>query len=133
MATWDDVRRIALSLPETSEGTGQGNVVRWAVRNQGKEKGFVWERPLRKGDLAALGLTEQPGPVIAARVPDIGVKDALIADDPAVFFTTPHFNGYPAILAHLDAITVGDLTELITEAWLAQAPKPLAARYLGSR
>jgi hypothetical protein len=125
MATWDDVRRIALSLPETSERTGYGHA-QWVV----KDKGFVWERPLRKGDLAALGLTTQDGPIVAARVPDIGVKDALIADDPAVYFTTPHFDGYPAILVRLDEIDLPDLTELITEAWLARAPKRLAKVYL---
>ena len=127
MATWDDVRRIALSLPETGERTGHGNL-QWVV----KDKGFVWERPLRKGDLEALGPAAPDGPVVAARVPDVGVKEALIADDPAVYFTTPHFNGYPAILVRLEQIGIPDLTELITEAWLARAPKRLAKEYLGS-
>src|SRR5882672_3281819 len=127
MATWDDVRRIALALPETGERTGYGNL-QWVV----KEKGFVWERPLRKGDLEALGAAAPDGPIVAARVPDVGVKDALIADDPAVYFTTPHFNGYPAILVRLEHIGIPDLTELITEAWLARAPKRLAKQYLDS-
>jgi hypothetical protein len=63
-------------------------------------------------------------------VPDEGAKHALIADDPAVYFTAPHFDGYPAILVRLDAIGVAELTEVIVEAWLAQAPKTLAKRYL---
>lgn len=125
MATWDDVRRIALALPETTEVTSRGNLT-WTV----KDKGFVWERPLRRGDLEALGDAAPDGPILAARVADVGVKDALIADNPAAFFTTPHFNGYPAILVRLDDIEVADLDELITEAWLAKAPKRLANEYL---
>lgn len=59
-----------------------------------------------------------------------GAKEALIADDPAVFLTTPHFDGYPAILVRLDRITLDDLREVIVEAWLARAPKRLAKVYL---
>ena len=62
---------------------------------------------------------------------DHGVKEALLADDPAVFFTTPHFDGYPAVLVRLDQITVPELDELIAEAWLARAPRRLADDYLG--
>jgi hypothetical protein len=57
-------------------------------------------------------------------------KEALLADDPAVFFTTPHFDGYPAILVRLDRIAIADLEEVVVEAWLARAPKRLAKRYL---
>ena len=58
------------------------------------------------------------------------MKFALIADDPGVYFTTPHFDGYPAILVRLAEIGVPELEELITEAWLAQAPKTLAEKFL---
>ncbi len=61
---------------------------------------------------------------------DEGVKLALIADDPAVFFTTPHFDGYSAVLFELDRIGARELTELITDAWLARAPKKLARDFL---
>jgi hypothetical protein len=125
MATWDDVRRIALALPETIERV-RHNKVGWAVR----DKAIAWERPLRRSDLEALGPAAPDGPVLCARVADIGVKDALIADDPAVFFTTPHFGGYPAILVRLDDIAMDELEELLTEAWLARAPKRLAQQYL---
>jgi hypothetical protein len=125
VATWEEVRRIALALPETGENSQRG-IAQWRV----KEKGFVWERPLRKSDLAALGADAPDGPILAAYVPDVGVKEALIADDPDVFFTTPHFDGYPAILVRLDRIKVPDLDELITEAWLVRAPKRLAQQYL---
>jgi len=50
-----------------------------------------------------------------------------------VYFTTPHFDGYPAILVRLDRIAVPELEELLVEAWLARAPKRLATQYLDSR
>jgi hypothetical protein len=133
MATWDDVRAVALALPETFEREGRGGLPDWRVKDGARDKGFVWERPLRKSDLAALGSTAPSGPILGARVPDVGAKDALIADDPGVYFTTPHFDGYPAILVQLDHIDVTELAELVVEAWLVQAPKKLAAEYLTSR
>ena len=125
MATVGDIRAIALSLPETAERESRGNL-EWRVR----DKGFVWERPLRKGDIEALGERVPAGPVYGARTADEGVKHALIADDPAVSFTTPHFDGYPAVLFELDRIKVEDLAELITDAWLARAPKKVADAFL---
>ncbi len=127
MATWEDVRRIALALPETTER--DGDTASWRV----KDKPIAWERPLRKGDLAALGDAAPDGPILAARVPDLGAKEALIADDPDVYFTTPHFNGYPAILVQLERIAEPELEELLVEAWLAQAPKRLANQFLAER
>jgi hypothetical protein len=125
MADWDDVRRIALALPETSEETSREHAS-WRVR----DKGFVWERPLRKADLKALGDAAPAGPILGARVEHLVAKEALLADDPEVFFTTPHFDGYPAVLVELDKIGVEDLEEVIVEAWLTRAPKRLAQRYI---
>ncbi len=125
MATFDDVRRIALALPDTAERIGRGNL-QWKVHTNL----FVWDRPLRQSDLDALGVEAPTGEILGARVPDEGAKFALIADRPDVYFTTPHFNGYPAILVRLDVIGIDDLEELIVEAWLLRAPKKLAARYL---
>jgi hypothetical protein len=124
VASWDDVRRLALGMPEASERSSRG-LSQWRVA----DKLFVWERPLRRSDLEALGPTAPQGPILGARVADEGVKQALIADDPAVFFTTPHFDGYPAVLVRLDEISEPDLAELITEAWLARAPKKLAGDF----
>jgi hypothetical protein len=125
MATWEDVERIALALPEATERVSRGTR-QWCV----KDKLFVWERPLRKSDLAALGDAAPEGPILGARVEHEGAKRALIESDPGVYFTTPHFDGYPAILAQLDAIAVDELTELITEAWLNRAPKRLVDAFL---
>jgi hypothetical protein len=129
MATWDDVQAIALGLPETFERQGRNGLRDWRV----KDKGFVWERPLRKGDLAALGDSAPDGPILGARVPDVGAKEALIADEPDVYFTTPHFDGYPAVLVRLDRIAVPELEELIVEAWLEQAPKRVSKAYLDAQ
>src|SRR5215212_689216 len=125
MATWDDVARIALALPEAEERLSRG-MRQWRV----KEKLFVWERPLRRSDLEALGPAAPDGPILGARVEHVMAKEALIADDPDVFFTTPHFDGYPAILVRLDRIGPEELEETIVEAWLARAPTRLAKAYL---
>ncbi|MGQ5261622.1 MmcQ/YjbR family DNA-binding protein [Micromonospora sp. ZYX-F-536] len=125
MASWDDVRRIALALPETSERASYDGLPAWRVR----DKPFVWERPLRRADLAALGAAAPDGPLLGVRVPDLGVMEALLADDPSVYLTTPHFDGYPAVLVRLDRISLPELTEVITEGWYARAPKRLAAAH----
>jgi hypothetical protein len=128
VATWDDVRRIALGLPETSEQVSR-ELMRWVV----KDKLFVWERPLRRGDYEALGAAAPDGPILGARVEHLVAKDALLADDPDVYFTTPHFDGYAAVLVRLERIGLDDLEELITEAWLIRAPKRVARAFLDSR
>ncbi|GAY08121.1 MmcQ/YjbR family DNA-binding protein [Pseudonocardia sp. N23] len=127
MAGWDDVRRLALALPDVTERAGENP--QWLVRG----KGFVWDRPLRRADHEALGAAAPTGPVLGAWVADLGVKEALIADDAAVFFTTPHFDGYRAVLVRLDDIAVDELAEVVEGAWLARAPKRLAATYLEAR
>ena len=125
MPDWDDVARVALGLPEATEVVARG-LRQWKV----KDKLFVWERPLRKADIEALGDAAPDGPILGARVEHEGAKQALLADDPGVFFTTPHFDGYPAILVRLDRIKPADLHEVIVEAWLVRAPKRLAESYL---
>lgn len=122
MATWNDVRRCALRLPEVTEEVPRD----WRVQ----KKTIVWERPLRQKDLEHLGDSAPKGAILGARVQDVGVKDALVADQPEVFFTTPHFDGYPAVLIRLSQISKQDLEEIITEAWLIRAPKRLAKQYL---
>src|SRR6188472_1119834 len=108
MADWEDVRRTALALPETTERLSRG-MRQWCV----KDKLFVWERPLRRSDLEALGDAAPPGPILGARVEHLGAKEALLADGSGVYFTTPHFDGYPAVLVRLERIGAEDLRELI--------------------
>ena len=125
MATWNDVARIVGELALTSEPSPHD----WRV---GK-KMLAWERPLRLSDHEALtrsGVQPPDGDILGVRVSDEGVKLALIADEPRVYFTTPHFDGYPAVLVKLAEIEVRDLEELITEAWLTQAPKKLVQEFL---
>ena len=125
MATWNDVARIVGELALTSEPSPH----EWRV---GK-KLLAWERPLRPSDREALahsGVEPPEGDILGVRVSDEGVKFALIADEPGVYFTTPHFDGYPAVLVRLAEIAVRDLVEVITEAWLTQAPKKLVQEFL---
>jgi hypothetical protein len=125
VAEWDDVRRIALALPETSERPAYGNTA-WRVR----DKIFVWERPLRPKEVDDLGDRAPTGPILAVRVEDLNVKEALLQDDPDTFFTTPHFDDYATVLIRLDRISSDELNELIVEAWLCRAPKQLAKEFL---
>ena len=125
MATWDDVRQIALGLPEAEERLSR-DTRQWRV----KDKLFVWERPLRKSDLEALGEGAPAGPILGVRTEHLVAKEAILQSDPGVFFTTPHFDGYPAVLVQLDRIGLEELREVIVEAWLARAPKRLADAFL---
>ncbi|MBV9438387.1 MAG: MmcQ/YjbR family DNA-binding protein, partial [Candidatus Eremiobacteraeota bacterium] len=88
MATWQDVRRIALDLPGTSEEQ-RHNGSSWIV----DKRFFVWERPLRKSDLAVLGADAPHGPILGVRTADLEMKEAILATDPDIFFTIPHFDG----------------------------------------
>jgi hypothetical protein len=130
MATWDDVRRLALALPETTETDAHGHskLPAWKV----KDKTFVWERPLRRTDIAALGDMAPTGEILGARVEHEGAKQALIESEPEIYFTIPHFDGYSAVLVRLGTISVEALEELLVDAWLSRAPKRLASAYLQS-
>jgi hypothetical protein len=120
VSTQDDVRRIALSLPETSEAEDRFG---FSVANRGRQKGFVWvwaERVHPKKPRV-------PNPaVVAIRVADELEKDVLLRSDEERFFTEPHYRGFPAVLVRLGAIDVDELEELITNAWRCQAPRALS-------
>jgi hypothetical protein len=127
MADQADVRRIALSLPGTSEGADR---FAFSVHNRGKEKGFAWawnERVTPKKPRV-------PRPdVLAVRVAGQQDKEMLLAADAAKFFTEPHYNGFPAVLVRLPAIDVDELAELITDAWRCQAPRSLVDSFDASQ
>jgi hypothetical protein len=122
MADLADVRRIALSLPETVESEDDFG---FRVRNTSSKSGskqFAWTWYERVTE----GKPRVPRPdVLAVRVAGQAEKDILLAADPAKFFTEPHYNGFPAVLVRLPAIAADELTELITDAWRCQAPRSL--------
>ncbi len=127
VATWDDVRRLVARLPGADEHASYGGNPAWRVCRQA----FVWDRPLRPADRVALG-EEAPAesePVLGVRVADEGVKAALIADAPDVLFTTPHFDGYAAVLVRLEQIPLPELAELVEEAWRRRACKRLLVEF----
>lgn len=113
MATWDDVRELALSHPGVEEGVSRGNTV-WRAR-----KLVVWDRPLRQRDRDELGAEAPDGPILGAAVADEGEKLALVEGEPGIFFTTHHFDGYPAVLIRLDRIDRDRLAEVVENAWRA--------------
>lgn len=113
MADFDDVRRIALSLPETAEDNLTFNVV-------GKSFAWPWRERVAPKKKRVRRLD-----VIALRTDGVDEKDELIASDPSKFFTEEHYNGYAAVLLRLDTVDVDELRELLTDAWRVQAPKKL--------
>ena len=105
MASPDDLRRLALALPGTTEGTWYGTPG-YLVAG----KGFLRVR------------TEDDDARLVLLVADLGEKEALLAARPEVFSTTPHYDGYAAVLLALEGVDVEELAELVTEAWRVKAP-----------
>jgi hypothetical protein len=133
MASWKDVEFLANALPEVDEEPSYGERG-WKVR----KKTFAWERPLRAKEVEHLGGFEPEsaaptGEILGVRVADEEAKQALVSSEPEIYFTTSHFDGYPAILIRLERIDRSELEEVVIEAWLVQAPKRVAAAYLDGR
>jgi hypothetical protein len=108
MADWEIVREIALTLPEAVDASGS----RPAFRVRGKL--FAWKS------------RERDGGALAVRV-DADEKQLILASNPEVYFETPHYQGYPAVLIRLERIARDELAERIEDAWLTRVPKRLAA------
>jgi hypothetical protein len=121
VATQADVRRIALSLPDTEQVEGR---FAFAVPVKGKPKAFVWVWMERIDPKKAR--VANPA-VLAVRVANIGVREVMIAAEPAKYFTEPHYEGFPAVLVRLAAVKVAELRTLIVEARQCLAPAALAA------
>jgi hypothetical protein len=116
MADWEEARTVAMTLPGTTDRLSYGNPG-FAVHDQV----YCWLRPLRKSDLAELGDRAPAGPVIAFRTADEAEKVAWIAECPDVFFTTSHFEGYPAVLARLASMDAELLARVMGAAWRTRA------------
>ena len=128
MVAWSDVGRLALALPEVVEGSSYGRPA-WDVRR----KTFAWERPLTGKDRRDLGERAPDGDLLGVRTEHLHAKEAVLAAHPDVVLTTPHFDGFPAVLVQLEHVDEALLEELLGEAWLAMAPKKLAAAFLAGR
>lgn len=125
MATQADVRRIALSLPGTEEVEGR---FAFGVRNKGKLKEYIWVWLER---LAPKKPRMPNKKVIAVRVANMRDRDVMLSVEPVKFFTEPHYNGFPAVLVRLKAVTVADLKVLLADAWRCQAPPELVKCLIG--
>ena len=110
----DDVRRIALSLPATTEKPSYGTPG-FHVR----DKLFARMRP--EGDSVVVWCA------------DLGEKEALIATEPDKFFSLPHYDGYPSVLVRLAALDVDEMTEVLTESWRLRAPARLLEEFDADR
>jgi hypothetical protein len=126
MMTVDYAARLALALPDVSEGARHGSRT-WCVNG----KGFAWERPFSKADIKRFGDATPPdGPILAVLVSDLSEKEAVLAANPTAFFTIPHFEGYSAVLIQLMKVTEKALQEAIVDGWLACATPKLIEQYL---
>jgi len=132
MADQEDVRRIALSLPDTVEEERRFAFGVRTVVTKGKhagtfkDKGFVWVWLERIHPKQAR--VPQPK-VVAIAVADLDEKDALLSSDTVKFFTEPHYNGYPAVMLRLDEVDVDELEEILTDAWRCMAPPALVEQW----
>lgn len=119
MADQSTVRIIAMSLPETIEGTDS---FAFSVMNKGKAKGYVWSWKERIDPKKA---RVESSTVVAVRVAGNDEKQMLLASDNRKFFTEPHYNGYPAVLVRLAEVDEDELRELLTDAWRCTATTAL--------
>jgi hypothetical protein len=119
VADADDVRRLALSLPDVEEIDSDG----FDFRVGGK--GFVWSYPERLPGGPRVIRTD----VAVLFVGDEAEKQALLLGEPDLFFTTPGYDGLPLVMLRLPAVSADRLAELVTDAWRMRAPADLAAAY----
>jgi hypothetical protein len=114
MPTWDDVVEMGLRLPEVELGTSYG-------------------RPaLQMRDKGICSLRTDPDALVL-RVIDLGEREALLQGQPDVFFSTPHYDGYPYVLVRLEVVDPVELSELIEDAWRLRAPKRLVKAFEAER
>jgi hypothetical protein len=120
----DDLDELALALPETAKDVSEDGRPTYLVNG----KFFCFHRSQRP-DAVDPDTGERLDDVLVFRVPDLDVKELILSDDRGVFFTTPHWNGYPAVLTRIPDLARLDREELqdtLVEAWLTRAPKRIA-------
>ena len=110
MPTWEDVVAIGTRFPGVEAGSSYGTP---SLKVRSK---FICR------------MRTNPDALVL-RVTHLGEREALLQGDPETFFTTPHYDGYPAVLVRLHKIDPTELAELLEDAWRLQAPKRLVAQY----
>jgi len=123
-----DLDTLALSLPQTTKEASDDGRPSYLVHG----KVFCCHRG-RRGDAIDPQSGERLDDVLMFRVGDLGLKELMLADDRGVFFTTPHFDGYPAVLLRIPDLRRLDRDELhdvVIEAWLTRAQKRVAKAWL---
>ena len=131
MATMADLDEIALALPQTAKEVSDDGRPSYLAHG----KMFCFHRS-RRPDAVDPETGERMDDVLMFRVPDLDVKELILADDRGVYFTTPHFNGYPAVLVRVPGLALLDreeVRELVAEAWLTRAQKRLARAWLAEQ
>ncbi len=128
MATMADLEKLALALPETTKELSDDG--RPTYRAHGK---LLCVHRRRRADAVDPDTGERLDDVLMLRVVDLDVKELILADDRGIFFTTPHFKGYPAVLIRIPALARLDreeLEDMVVEAWLTRVPKRVAKAWL---
>jgi hypothetical protein len=128
MATMADLDELALSLPQTTKEVSDDGRPSYLAHG----KMFCFHRG-RRPDAIDPETGERLDDVLMFRVADLDVKELLLADDRGIFFTTPHFDGYSAVLMHIPDLARLDrdeLRDMVVEAWLTMAHKRIAKAWL---
>src|SRR5690242_12595269 len=125
-----DLDALALAMPQTTKEVSDDGRPVYYVHG----KMYCFHRSRRR-DAVDPKTGERLDDVLMFRVADLGVKELMVADDRGVFFTTPHFDGYPAVLVRIPSLARlerDELQELVAEAWLTRAQKRIAKAWLAA-
>jgi hypothetical protein len=128
MATMADLDELALAMPETTKEVSEDGRPSYAVHG----KSYLIHRS-RRPDAVDPETGERLDDVLMFRVEDLGVKELMLTDPRGIYFTTPHFDGYPAVLVRIPDLArfdLGELGDIVAEAWLTRAQKRLANAWL---
>jgi hypothetical protein len=126
-----DLDELALGLPQTTKEVSEDGRPSYLVHG----KRFCLQRS-RRPDAVDPETGERLDDVLMFRVEDLDVKELILADDRSIYFTTPHFNGYPAVLVRIPDLAKLDreeLFDLVAEAWLTRAQKRIAKAWLAEQ